>query len=120
MLPNGHWKADPQAIGLFNELTVQHGTLVVYATRRNLDLTEKAIEEYGVRHPDILCGDVGTTIRSYADSTKSSSTASTRRTARAYSTSYPPARQSRPPLSMWRRPTAAPRARSCSAPSAHH
>lgn len=26
-------------------------------TGRNLGLTEKAIQEYGVRHPDILCGD---------------------------------------------------------------
>ena len=67
LLPNGHWEADPQAIGLFNELTVQHGTLVVYVTGRNLDLTEKAIEEYGVRHPDILCGDVGTTIRRFEE-----------------------------------------------------
>ena len=65
LLPNGHWEADPQAIELFNELTVEHETLVVYVTGRNLDLTEKAIEEYGVRHPDVLCGDVGTTIRSY-------------------------------------------------------
>ena len=65
LLPNGHWEADPQAIRLFNELTVKHGTLVVYVTGRNLDLTEQAIAEYGVRHPDVLCGDVGTTIRRY-------------------------------------------------------
>ena len=65
LLPNGHWEADPQAIGLFNELTEKHGTLVVYVTGRNLDLTEKAIADYGVRHPDVLCGDVGTTIRRY-------------------------------------------------------
>ena len=44
---------------------MKHGTLVVYVTGRNLDLTEKAIAEYGVRHPDVLCGDVGTTIRRY-------------------------------------------------------
>ena len=66
LLPNGHWPADPQAIEMFNELTVRHGVLVVYVTGRNLDLTEKAIEEYGVRYPDILCGDVGTTIRKYS------------------------------------------------------
>jgi HAD superfamily hydrolase (TIGR01484 family) len=63
LLPNGHWPADPQAIGLFNELTRAQDLLVVYVTGRNLALTEQAIEEFGVRHPDVLCGDVGTTIR---------------------------------------------------------
>jgi len=66
LLPNGRWEGDPQAIELFNELTERHGTFVVYVTGRNLDLTEKAIAEFGVRHPDVLCGDVGTTIRRYA------------------------------------------------------
>ncbi len=65
LLPNGHWPADPDAIAMFNELTRQNDTLVVYVTGRNLDLTEEAIAEYGVRYPDILCGDVGTTIRKY-------------------------------------------------------
>lgn len=37
--------------------------LVVYVTGRNLALTEKAIAEFEVRHPNILCGDVGTSIR---------------------------------------------------------
>ena len=63
LLPNGSWKADDTAIGLFNELTEQQGVLVVYVTGRNLSLTERAIEEFGVRFPDVLCGDVGTTIR---------------------------------------------------------
>ncbi|MBT8466236.1 MAG: HAD-IIB family hydrolase [Myxococcales bacterium] len=67
LLPNGRWEPDPQAIELFNQLTVEHDTFVVYVTGRNLDLTEKAIEEYGVRHPDVLCGDVGTTIRRYEE-----------------------------------------------------
>ncbi len=65
LLPNGSWKADDQAIELFNELTQQNDVLVVYVTGRNLNLTEKAIREYGVRHPDVLCGDVGTSIREY-------------------------------------------------------
>ena len=65
LLPNGSWKADDAAIELFNELTKKHGVLVVYVTGRNLALTENAIREYGVRYPDILCGDVGTTIRKY-------------------------------------------------------
>ena len=65
LLPNGHWPADEKAIGLFNEWTARQGLLVVYVTGRNLDLTENAISEYGVRFPDILCGDVGTTIRHY-------------------------------------------------------
>ena len=65
LLPNGRWTGDPQAIELFNELTAKHDTRVVYVSGRNLDLTEKAIAEYGVRHPDVLCGDVGTTIRRY-------------------------------------------------------
>ncbi|MEE4294447.1 MAG: HAD-IIB family hydrolase [Xanthomonadales bacterium] len=63
LLPNGHWAADPQAIGLFNEMTREHGVLVVYVTGRNLALTEAAVREFGVRHPDILIGDVGTSIR---------------------------------------------------------
>jgi hypothetical protein len=63
LLPNGSWKADDTAIGLFNDLTAQQGVLVVYVTGRNLSLTERAIEEFGVRFPDVLCGDVGTTIR---------------------------------------------------------
>jgi len=67
LLPNGHWPADPEAIPLFNELTRRDDVLVVYVTGRNLDLAEKAISEFGVRHPDVLCGDVGTTIRKYQD-----------------------------------------------------
>lgn len=65
LLPNGSWPLDEKAIALFNEWTARQGLLVVYVTGRNLDLTEKAIREYGVRHPDILCADVGTTIRHY-------------------------------------------------------
>jgi len=65
LLPNGHWKADEEAIGLFNTLTEKQDVLVVYVTGRNLALTEKAIKEYGVRYPDVLCGDVGTSIRKY-------------------------------------------------------
>nr|VFJ98562.1 MAG: hypothetical protein BECKLFY1418B_GA0070995_11235 [Candidatus Kentron sp. LFY] len=67
LLPNGHWKADDGAIERFNELTKKHGVLVVYVTGRNLDLAEGAIEEYGVRYPDVLCSDVGTCIRKYQD-----------------------------------------------------
>jgi len=63
LLPNGHWESDSEAIPLFNDLTEKHGTLVVYVTGRNLDLTENAIKQYGVRYPNILCGDVGTSIR---------------------------------------------------------
>jgi sucrose-6F-phosphate phosphohydrolase len=65
LLPNGSWKADSEAIELFNELTANQDVLVVYVTGRNLALTEKAIREYGVRYPDVLCGDVGTSIRKY-------------------------------------------------------
>jgi sucrose-6F-phosphate phosphohydrolase len=67
LLPNGSWKADEQAIDLFNELTEKHDVLVVYVTGRNLALTENAIKEYGVRYPDVLCGDVGTSIRKHQD-----------------------------------------------------
>ena len=63
LLPNGSWPSDPCAIELFNELTTKHDVLVVYVTGRNLKLTENAIKEFGVRHPNILCGDVGTSIR---------------------------------------------------------
>ena len=65
LLPNGSWPADPGAIDLFNELTQRHNVLVVYVTGRNLDLTENAIREYGVRYPHVLIGDVGTSIRKY-------------------------------------------------------
>ena len=65
LLPNGHWEADDNAIDLFNELTRKFGILVVYVTGRNLALTEAAITEFGVRPPDILIGDVGTSIRKY-------------------------------------------------------
>ena len=68
LLPNGKWPVDDQAISLFNEWTAKQGVLVVYVTGRNLQLTEQAIEKYGVRFPDILCGDVGTTIRHYIKS----------------------------------------------------
>ena len=67
LLPNGHWEADPQAIELFNRLTREHGILVVYVTGRNLALTEAAVAEFGVRPPDILIGDVGTTIRKHVE-----------------------------------------------------
>lgn len=65
LLPNGSWNADAGAVELFNELTTKNGVLVVYVTGRNLELTENAINEFGVRHPDILVGDVGTSIRKY-------------------------------------------------------
>jgi len=65
LLPNGSWPSDPGAIELFNELTEKHDVLVVYVTGRNLALTESAIKEFGVRHPNILCSDVGSLIRKY-------------------------------------------------------
>ncbi|MGB5253680.1 MAG: HAD-IIB family hydrolase [Sedimenticolaceae bacterium] len=65
LLPNGSWPPDPGAIDLFNELTERHGVFVVYVTGRNLDLAENAIEEFGIRYPHMLIGDVGTSIRKY-------------------------------------------------------
>ena len=65
LLPNGSWESDKKAIGLFNDLTEKHDVLIVYVTGRNLALTENAIKEFGVRYPNILCGDVGTSIRKY-------------------------------------------------------
>jgi len=65
LLPNGSWEGDGHAIDLFNELTKRHDVIVVYVTGRNLNLTESAIKEFGVRYPDVLCGDVGTSIRKY-------------------------------------------------------
>jgi len=67
LLPNGRWKGDDNAIDLFNNLTREHCVLLVYVTGRNLQLTEGAIREYGVRYPDVLCSDVGTCIRKYQD-----------------------------------------------------
>ncbi len=65
LLPNGSWPPDPGAIDLFNELTEKHDVLVVYVTGRNLNLTENAIREFGIRYPHVLIGDVGTSIRKY-------------------------------------------------------
>jgi HAD superfamily hydrolase (TIGR01484 family) len=67
LLPNGSWPADPGAIELFNELTERHDVFVVYVTGRNLALAEQAIRDYGIRHPHILIGDVGTSIRRFAE-----------------------------------------------------
>ncbi|MBK1721244.1 HAD-IIB family hydrolase [Thiocystis violacea] len=63
LLPNGHWESDPGAIDRFNDLTHTQGVTVVYVTGRNLALVERAIAEFGVRRPDYLIGDVGTSIR---------------------------------------------------------
>lgn len=65
LLPNGSWPADSGAIDLFNELTEKHDVCVVYVTGRNLALSEQAIQEFGIRYPDVLIGDVGTSIRKY-------------------------------------------------------
>jgi hypothetical protein len=65
LLPNGSWPADPNAIDLFNELTERQRVFVVYVTGRNLRLAEEAIREFGIRHPDVLIGDVGTSIRRF-------------------------------------------------------
>ncbi|NNJ97012.1 MAG: HAD-IIB family hydrolase [Gammaproteobacteria bacterium] len=67
LLPNGSWPPDSGAIELFNELTRKHEVLVVYVTGRNLALSENAIREFGIRYPDVLIGDVGTSIRKYVD-----------------------------------------------------
>jgi len=67
LLPNGSWPADPGAIDLFNRMTERDELLVVYVTGRNLALTEAAIAQFGIRHPDVLIGDVGTSIRRYRD-----------------------------------------------------
>ena len=53
LLPNGSWPSDPDAIDLFNDLTRKHDVLVVYVTGRNLNLSENAINEFGIRHPDV-------------------------------------------------------------------
>ena len=65
LLPNGSWPPDADAIEMFNELTTRQDLVVVYVTGRNLQLTTRAIAEFGVRYPSVLCADVGTTIRTY-------------------------------------------------------
>ena len=67
LLPNGKWKKDDKAISTFNKLTSEQDILLIYVTGRNLKLTEDAIKKYNIRYPDILIGDVGTTIRDYKD-----------------------------------------------------
>jgi len=67
LLPNGKFEPDHHAIELFNRLTLEQNIFVVYVTGRNLHLTQNAIEEFGVRMPDVLCGDVGTSIRYYRE-----------------------------------------------------
>lgn len=68
LLPNGSWPADPGAIDMFNALTDRDDITVVYVTGRNLQLSEAAIEEFGIRHPEVLIGDVGTSIRRHTPS----------------------------------------------------
>lgn len=66
LLPNGKWKKDDNAISLFNDLTIKQKDLIlVYVTGRGLELVEDAIEKFDIRYPNILIGDVGTTIRFY-------------------------------------------------------
>ncbi len=65
LLPNGSWPPDAGAIELFNELTQKHDVLVVYVTGRSVELAENAIREYGIRYPDVLISDVGTSIMKY-------------------------------------------------------
>ncbi|WPL19630.1 Mannosylfructose-phosphate phosphatase [Thiorhodovibrio winogradskyi] len=67
LLPNGSWEPDPQAVDLFNRLTREQDTHVIYVTGRSLELTEQAIADFGIRHPHVLIGDVGTTIREHQD-----------------------------------------------------
>lgn len=66
LLPNGRWPADPGAVALFNTLTDRHDLLVVYVTGRSVRLTEEAIREFGLRYPDTLIGDVGSSIQRYS------------------------------------------------------
>ena len=65
LLPNGSWKPDENAIEMFNKLVENNNVRLVYVTGRNLNLTETAIKEYGIRYPHFLCGDVGSSIREY-------------------------------------------------------
>jgi sucrose-6F-phosphate phosphohydrolase len=69
LLPNGSWPADADAIERFNTLTDEQGVFVVYVTGRNLRLSEEAIRDYGIRHPNVLIGDVGTSIRRFENGT---------------------------------------------------
>ena len=65
LLPNGKWEGDKDAIPKFNELCQKHNLVVVYVTGRSLLLTEKAVAEFGIAYPNILCSDVGTKIYKY-------------------------------------------------------
>jgi hydroxymethylpyrimidine pyrophosphatase-like HAD family hydrolase len=67
LLPNGSREADSEAIDPFSELTEKRGVLVVYVTVRNLVPTENATRGYEVGYPDILCGDIGTSIIKYGN-----------------------------------------------------
>jgi len=65
LLPNGKWENDKNAIPLFNKLSKSNNLILIYVTGRSLKLTQNAITEFKIRNPDVLIGDVGTTIRFY-------------------------------------------------------
>jgi sucrose-6F-phosphate phosphohydrolase len=63
IMPNGEQEADPNAIDDFKKLLRVHGNiLLAYMTGRHLELAEDAIKEYELPIPDLIVGDVGTTI----------------------------------------------------------
>jgi HAD superfamily hydrolase (TIGR01484 family) len=64
LLPNGQAPESPGARDRFARLATQPDVLAVYVTGRDPGLVDEAIESWGVPVPDLLIGDVGTTIAS--------------------------------------------------------
>jgi sucrose-6F-phosphate phosphohydrolase len=67
LLPNGQQAESNRARELFRELAAHPQTIIVYASGRNHQLVEQALDEWDLPYPDYLIADVGSTIYSRED-----------------------------------------------------
>jgi sucrose-6F-phosphate phosphohydrolase len=64
LLPNGEQKESSQAREQFRALAADPQTVIIYASGRDYQLAEQAIEQWALPYPDYLIADVGSTIYS--------------------------------------------------------
>jgi sucrose-6F-phosphate phosphohydrolase len=69
LLPNGEQVESTQARARFRALAADPNIIVVYASGRDYQLVEAAIEQWELPYPDYLIADVGSTIYSRNDGT---------------------------------------------------
>lgn len=62
ILPNGFQSFSKGAISVFKEFVSQPNVILVYMSGRHLELVKDALEEFSIPLPDIVVGDVGTTM----------------------------------------------------------